>query len=64
MKQHEKEVYKLSQDFKIRNKVLSQLVWKLYHKQIKLHNKTEKEIWKIIYEFDKEKEFLKNERKI
>jgi len=54
----EREVHKLSQDFKMRNRIIDRLIWRLYKKPIKLHNRTEEQIWKAINRMDKEKGLL------
>ncbi len=50
---------KLSKDLKIRNKILNKLLFILYHKPVKFHNKTEEEIWNYILKLDKEFNYLK-----
>ena len=58
MSQHDIEIQKLSKNLKIRNKVLNKLLWLLYHKQIKLHNKSEERIWETILGMDKERQLF------
>jgi len=64
MSQQEKEIHKLSSNFRIRNKIISKIVYRLYNKPIKLHNQTEEQIWNKILNLDKEKKLFIGERKM